>query len=435
MKFDINSFRRPWALNKTAFEDMANYLKGEDISFPAERPVMQNIVEKGVAVIHLHGILTKEEDFLSFLFGGTSLEAVQRDYQEALADDSVSAIILDIDSPGGDVNGTPEFAEMVFNSRGIKPIISYVGFTGASAAYWIAAAADAIVMQEASAVGSIGVMASFFKNNTDDEITIVSSVSPNKDVDLNTDEGVAQIQARVDELGNIFVNNVAKYRGVAPEKVISDFGKGDVLIASKAVPAGMADHIGGIDTVYEMLDTPAKFKKQGANMALLKKNKLKAEMVDPADIDRSWLEKNKPELIDEVKEDQAAGETINVDDINLDWIKENKPELIDEIEEGAQDEERERIEEVDEEEKNSDDTSEEAQAIFKSAKFKKPITAAQAVLKVTRLAATRRKELKEARHEDAAEVPSVNEQAVGAETPGPLVSILLAQAKKQGRTK
>jgi hypothetical protein len=170
----------------------------------------------------------------------------------------------------------------------------------------------------------------------------------------------------------------------------------------------MADHIGTIDDAYELAGSAANLITRSNNMSILKSNrKAQSEMVDPMDIDRKWLEENKPELVDEIKEDQAQGETINVDDINLDWLKENRPELIDEIKEGAAEEERERIEEVEEEEENSEDTSEEAKAIFHSAKFKRPISAALAVQKVHRLAAERRKKLKGDRYTDAAEIPAV----------------------------
>jgi len=419
MKFDMNYFRKPWALKTSAFEDTMNYFKGENVSLPVSCVAELSPPEGGdVAVIRLRGILSKELDFFSFIVGGTGLEGVQDQFRSAMGDKTVKAIILDIDSPGGDVNGTPELAQLVFESRGTKPIISYVGFECASAAYWIASAADVIVMQEAAAVGSIGVLALFQNGESaDDKMTIISSVSPKKTVDINTDEGVQQIQQMVDDLGNIFVENVAKFRGIGTDKVLADFGQGGVKIAKKAVESGMADYIGTLDDVYETIGSTANFNNRSNSMSILKKDKVKAldDMVDPNEIDRGWLEKNMPELIDEIKDDQATGETINIDEINLEWVKKNKPELIDEITEGAADEERERISEVDEEEKNSEDTSEDAKAIWKSAKFEKPMKAADALQKVHRLSAEKRKKLLDDRHKDAAAIPAVPPVAVDTE--------------------
>jgi len=434
MKYDMNHFRKPWALKTSIFEDTMNYLKGENVSLPV-KPAAEPAAPAGgdVKIIKLRGILSKEMDFFSYLFGGTSLEAVQDQFRAAIDNNEVKAIILDIDSPGGDVNGTPELAELIYNSRGKKPIISYIGYDGASAAYWVAAAADKIVVQEAAAVGSIGVLASFWKGETmGDEVTIVSSVSPKKALDLDTDEGVQQIQEMVDELGAIFVENVAKYRGIEPAQVLADFGQGGVKIARKAVESGMADYIGTIDDVYNMIGGSVNFNNRSkSTMSMTNDGKAKAQedMVNPEEINREWLEENMPELIDEIKEDQAAGETINIDEVNLDWLKENKPELIDEIKEGAAADERERISEVEEEEENSEDTSDEAKAIWKAAKFTEPLKAAEALQKVHRLAAEKRKQMKEDRHEDAAGVPAVNSATAAGEDS--VVTAIKAGIKKR----
>ena len=67
-------------------------------------------------------------------------------FTQALEDDSIQGIVLNIDSPGGQMNGTNELANMIFAARGTKPITAYVGGLGASGAYWIASAADEIAV-------------------------------------------------------------------------------------------------------------------------------------------------------------------------------------------------------------------------------------------------------------------------------------------------
>jgi membrane-bound ClpP family serine protease len=69
----------------------------------------------------------------------------------------VSAIVLNLDTPGGAVNGVDELARAIFAARERKRIIAYVGGMGASAGYWLASAASEIVVSDAAILGSIGV--------------------------------------------------------------------------------------------------------------------------------------------------------------------------------------------------------------------------------------------------------------------------------------
>jgi len=84
-------------------------------------------------------------------------------------------------------------------------------------------------------------------------VEIVSSSSPDKRIDPNTDAGRAKVQAMVDALAEVFVSSVAKFRGVGTEKVLSDFGRGGVLVGAQAKSAGMADRIGSLDSVIAEL--------------------------------------------------------------------------------------------------------------------------------------------------------------------------------------
>lgn len=83
-------------------------------------------------------------DFLTYVLGGTALDILAKDFRTALENSDVRAIILDFDSPGGIAVGPAEMADMIFNARGNKPIISYVGRNCCSAAYWLASAADTL---------------------------------------------------------------------------------------------------------------------------------------------------------------------------------------------------------------------------------------------------------------------------------------------------
>lgn len=207
-------------------------------------------VREGVAIIPVVGPVFRRANAFGDVSGPmTSIQVLAREFATAVRDPSVTSILLEIDSPGGEVNGVHEFAQQVFSSRGIKPIVAYVGGMGASAAYWIASAADEIVADPTASLGSIGVIMAMPKPEGDaaKEIEIVSSQSPNKRVDVSTKTGKALVQARVDAMADIFVATVARNRGVDTETVLDKFGKGGVLLGEAAQKAGMVDRIDSLE--------------------------------------------------------------------------------------------------------------------------------------------------------------------------------------------
>lgn len=209
------------------------------------RPALE--VRDGVAVVPVSGPLMRHAGILSAISGASSYEQIGRDLAAAEKDPAVCAILLKIDSPGGEAAGVGPLAECICDCS--KPIVAYVDGNAASAAYHLASAARKVYATPGAFLGSIGVRCTL----TDDskaqeergevEIEIVSSQSPDKR-DTPVDKSVrARAQQRVDDLADLFVAAVAKGRKVSTEKVLSDFGAGDVLIASKAVAAGMADRV------------------------------------------------------------------------------------------------------------------------------------------------------------------------------------------------
>lgn len=219
--------------------------------------------ENGVAVIPITGPIFRHANLFSEISGATSTDLLARDIQAALDNPYVRAIALEIDSPGGEATGIHELAAMIFAARGRKPIKAYIGGTGASAAYWIASAADEIVIDATAIVGSIGVVMSYLDTSERDakagvrRVEIVSSQSPDKRLDPNTDEGRTKVQAIVDALAETFVASVAAHRGTKPAAVLADFGRGGVLVGAAAVKARMADRIGSLESLISELAGPA----------------------------------------------------------------------------------------------------------------------------------------------------------------------------------
>lgn len=194
--------------------------------------------------------------------------ALGRAIGEALEDPAVTHILLDIDSPGGRAHNAGDAAAMVRKAHAIKPVTAFVSGQGCSAAYLVAAGAGEIALSKSSEVGCIGTMVSWIddrgwqKENGLQFRSLVSTQTPNKNLDPNTPEGVAALQARLDEHTRIYVEQLATLRGVSSAVILRDYGAGSTFIGQQAVDAGLADRVSTLDdTIAELqrgLDTQVK---------------------------------------------------------------------------------------------------------------------------------------------------------------------------------
>lgn len=232
----------------------------------------------GVAIIDVIGATFKRANLMTAMSGATSYEMIRADFQAALDDPKIKAIMLNIDSPGGEASGTGELAEAIFAARGQKPITAYVGGMGCSAGYWLASAADNIVIDPTALLGSIGVKWALRgdKPASDKDAPsyeFVSSVSPMKNADPGSKEGAAQFQALVDAMASVFVGTVARNRGVDTETVLNEFGKGGIFVGKDAVQAGLADSLGSFEAVLADLSAGGR-KRTGVNGSTRKGNSM-----------------------------------------------------------------------------------------------------------------------------------------------------------------
>jgi ClpP class serine protease len=113
----------------------------------------------GVAVVPIHGLLMKSAGFFSSFLGAASYELIEKAINVALEDSEVKSILLDIDSPGGEVSGLFDLVDFIYESRELKPIYAIANDHAFSAAYAIASATSKIFVNRTSGVGSIGVIA------------------------------------------------------------------------------------------------------------------------------------------------------------------------------------------------------------------------------------------------------------------------------------
>ena len=227
-------------LNKPAVKRDSGYLESRD----------------GVGIINIGGVIAPYMNIVTMISGGTTIDQLALSFGEAMRSKDIKAIVLNIDSPGGDINGIHEFANMVYQARGQKPIVAYVSSMSASAAYWISSAADYVIADKTATLGSIGVVASWVtyeEKKGIKEYKLVSSQTPRKQQDLTSEEGISSIQAEIDGLANIFIESVALHRGFDAKHVENNFGKGGMLLSEDAISVGMADGLGSLEGVISSL--------------------------------------------------------------------------------------------------------------------------------------------------------------------------------------
>lgn len=270
----IDVLSAPWAIVPGKLEEIhaiaAAHARGERRDIAAieaqigrplsnqQRPVQ---VVDGVAVVGLSGVLAKRMNLMTQVSGGTSTQLAAQELQSAIDDPAVRAIVLAIDSPGGTVDGTEAFANIVRAGAQQKRILALADGCMASAAYWIGAAVgpgNIYLAERTTQVGSIGVVAKHVDQSGAEaragvkttEITagkfkrIASGYAP------LTEDGRNTIQSQVDFLYGLFVESVAKDRGVSAERVLQRMADGRVFTGQQAIDAGLAD---GFSTMNSLI--------------------------------------------------------------------------------------------------------------------------------------------------------------------------------------
>lgn len=250
-----------WALAADRLEPSASYSIRARVEARAERRTVLAFGERlsssvmtfaslvgKVAVIPVWGaILNKRSAFFS------SYEEIAADLALAIADPRVKRIVLDIDSPGGMVEGCADCAELIAGVSSIKPVSAQVRGSACSAAYWLAAAASPIAATQGSVVGSVGAVIHYVDLEPLLEkmgarvVEVVARQSPAKRLDPDSDDGREELQAIVDDAGERFVNALAVFRDTTPAAVLETYGQGRVFPAAAALTRGMIDRVGGFD--------------------------------------------------------------------------------------------------------------------------------------------------------------------------------------------
>ncbi len=154
--------KHPWLITPEAFGIIYSAAQSffKD-GMPAAQPVASPhlTIDRGIGIVSIRGPMMRNPNIIEqVVFGATNTEEVMASVNEAANRPDVQAVLLDFDSPGGSVNGTPELAAAVADASKNKTVYAFSAGQMCSAAYWVASQCDAIYATSSARVGSIGVI-------------------------------------------------------------------------------------------------------------------------------------------------------------------------------------------------------------------------------------------------------------------------------------
>jgi len=273
----IDQYFGPWAIMEEPFRAAVERINALDIRANVEARhtaggvSLDTSYEKlpgGVAVVSLSGPLMK---YVSSLSGGTSTVEARAALRAAVKDDSVSSIVVRIDSPGGTVSGTQDLAADVAAANTKKPTVAFIEDLGASAAYWIASQAGNVFANTTAMIGCIGTFAA---------IEDASQASAQAGIKVHvvragefkgmgvegtevTPKQLEELQRIVNELNDYFIRGVATGRGMSLSQVKA-LADGRVHVGAKAQEQGLIDGVKSLDQVIAELAAKSKTTKGSA---------------------------------------------------------------------------------------------------------------------------------------------------------------------------
>lgn len=259
-------FNRPLLIEPRALAPLADYVRSRMTGAPiaADNGVVRSasgyryLAVDGVALINISGPLVNkggqiDPDCVEI----TSYQQIRELIRTAQADPNIQSLLLEFDSPGGEVAGAFDLADEIFAMRGRKPMTAVATDMAASAAYLLASACDELYVTQTAFTGSIGVVLQHwdFSRAIDAAGVAVTYIyAGDHKVDANPwqplpDAVRADLQSEIDHLYGLFVQRIARYRGLSEAKVIATQAR--TYLGGKAVEVGLAD---GVDTAHDLFD-------------------------------------------------------------------------------------------------------------------------------------------------------------------------------------
>ncbi len=242
---------------------------GPRIGIEAPAPAVMNgdgrrrgvnlVTPEGIAVIPVFGTLVKRAGAIDAASGLTSYGHLEDRIMDAATDPAVRAILLDIDSPGGEAAGVFDLSDLVHEARSLKPVWAVADEEAFSGAYAIASAAERLIVPRTGGLGAIGVVAVHVDRSARDAMegfrttTVYAGAAKN---DFNPHETLKDgarrtLQAEVDRVYGLFVDTVARNRGLTADAVRATEAR--LFFGEDAVRSGLADEVGTLRSAFAAL--------------------------------------------------------------------------------------------------------------------------------------------------------------------------------------
>ncbi|VVE55498.1 serine peptidase [Pandoraea communis] len=216
-------------------------------------------LHEGIAIIDVSGTLVQKSSNLRPYSGMLGYNAIRHNFIDALNDKKVRAIALSIDSPGGEVAGCFDLADLIYESRSVKPTLAILSESAFSAAYALASACEQITVPRTGGTGSVGVICMHIDQSKAIDraglaVTIIKYGDRKADgnqFNPLTKEALERFQSDVDEMGELFVATVARNRNLPVETVRKT--QATTFLGAAGVEIGFADAVMAPDEAFRSL--------------------------------------------------------------------------------------------------------------------------------------------------------------------------------------
>jgi ClpP class serine protease len=222
------------------------------------RPLAGYDLVGGVAVVPIDGVLVHKSGFVRPVSGLTGYDGIRAAFLAALEDPAARAIVLDVNSPGGEVTGLFDLVDTIYSARGVKPIAAIAADYAYSAAYAIASAADRVTVPRTGGVGSVGVITILVDQSraisaAGLKVHFVHYGERKAEETRQSATGIRpdlleRVQADVDAMGLLFCETVARNRGLS-RTVVRNLDA-DYFLGDAGVRARLADNVMAPDDAF-----------------------------------------------------------------------------------------------------------------------------------------------------------------------------------------
>lgn len=261
MNKDISFLYEPFLGTQGALRTLMNLSFSNAPLAARTQPSFENGGETDIYSIA--GVIFRYENFLTAFGYGVSSQSLKAKIKSSI--EAGRKVLLVIDSGGGMVNGMSDLCDYIAENK--ENITAFVKGTCASAAFWIASSCGKIYAEKTSLIGSLGVVTSiwddtkYFENLGIVAKDITSTLAPNKRLDANNDESMANLKRELDEIANIFISSAAKNRGMSNDEIVSKLENGGVISGELAFERNIID---GITSFENLIQKGAKMGKEQA---------------------------------------------------------------------------------------------------------------------------------------------------------------------------